>query len=150
MVKSARLGSPVHEVAEQKINEGLSLVPRLLIAFGSAAFGLVMVLVAPPTHKAPLFGGFAGFCFLIAVACVTRSRMRRIVGSLIGAALFTITLGYIGYELLNGPIVSGSRSEPSRVMAIVCFFAFGLPGIRYAWKARFGLSPSKSPDPSAT
>lgn len=137
----------MYKVAEQKLNDGLSLLPRLLLAVCSAAFGFVMVLVVPPTSKAPLFYAFAGLCFLIAIACLTRARIRKFAGSLIGTVLFTFTLACVGYELLNGPVISRSRSEPSVIMAILCFFAFGVPGARYAWRAKFGLSPSKAVAP---
>jgi len=136
----------MYQLAEQKINEGLSLFPRLLLALCSTVFGLVMILVEPPTDKAPLFYSFSGLCFLVSLACVTRGRIRQFVGSLIGTALAALTLGYLGYEVLRGPVVSGSRSEPSVVTSILCFLAFGLPGARYVWKAWFGLSRSRSVD----
>jgi CDP-diglyceride synthetase len=135
----------MYEVAEKKINQGLSPTARSLIAVCSIVLGVVMVLVAPPTNKAPWFYVFAGFCFLIALACVTRGRANQIFGSLVGSALFAFTLAYLGYEVFNGPVVSKSRSEPSTVTAVLCFFAFGLPGARYVWKARFGFAQKSPP-----
>jgi hypothetical protein len=137
----------MYEVAEQKINEGLSPIARLLLALGSIIFGSVMALVVPPTDKAPSFYVLAGFGFMVALACVTQGRARQFVGSVIGVGLFAFTVTYLGYEVFNGPVVTRNRSEPSIVMAILCFLAFGLPGARYVWKARFGVAQNRlSPD----
>lgn len=136
----------MHKVAARKINEGLSLIPRLLLALVSALFGVVMVLIAPPTDKAPFFYAFGILCLTIAVACITRGRMRQFAGSVIGAVLFVSSLAYLVDELLRGQLVSGSRSEPSVINAVLCFVAFGVPGAAYVWEARFGLSSVRSVD----
>jgi hypothetical protein len=134
----------VYKVAADKINEGLSLFPRLLLALVSTLFGLVMVLVAPPTDKAPFFYAFGVLCLTIAIACVTRGRTRQFAGSVIGSVLLVGSLAYLTYELRRGPVISGSRSEPSVINAGLFFFAFGIPGAAYVLRARFGLSSPKS------
>lgn len=47
--------------------------------------------------------------------------------------------GYSRYEIWNGPTLSVSRTEPSALTSIICFLAFGLPGAKYVWTAKFGL-----------
>jgi len=129
----------VYRIAEEEIGKGLSLGARLTLGIASALFGLTMLLVAPPTDKAAYFYMLAGFCFLICIACVTRGRIRQFIGSLIGTALFVLSLSYLGFEAMEGRIFSSSRSEPSLLNAIFFLIAFGIPGAAYAAKARFGL-----------
>jgi hypothetical protein len=128
----------MYQAAEEQINRGLSLGARLTLGFFSASFGIVMLLVAPPTDKAVFFYVFGGFCMLISVACVTRGRIRQFIGSVIGLTLFITSLWYLGAELTAGKILSGSRGEPSLMNAFLFLLAFGIPGVVYAAKARFG------------
>lgn len=134
----AKKGLVVYQTAEETINSGLSLGARIMLGFVSGLFGAVMFLIAPPTEKAAYFQLFGGFCMLITVACITKGRARQFVGSLIGSALFILSLSYLGYELLVGEFFSPSRAEPSVKNAVLFLLAFGIPGITYAARARFG------------
>jgi len=126
-----------YKIAEAKIGEGLGPVARWLLASVSAVFGVVSVIAAESSDAPAILDSFGAFCILIAVACVTSGRIRQFFGSAIGLALFVVGLAYIYLEL-HGPFVS-SRSEPSLLNSLLFSICFGLPGIRYAMKARFGF-----------
>jgi hypothetical protein len=128
----------MYKAAEEQINRGLSLFARFILGFVSALFWVVMILIAPPTDKSVFFHVFGIFCLFISVACFTSGRVRQFVGSLIGCALLVLSGWYLYAELTGGPFFSVRRSEPSVVNAVAFFVAFGIPGITYAIKARFG------------
>ena len=130
----------MYKAAEEQINKGLSPLARVILGLISALFGVVMVLVAPPTDKAIFFYAFGIFCLLICVACVTKGRVRHFVGSVIGSMLLILSGWYLYAQLTGGPFISGRRSEPSLVNAWSFFVAFGLPGAAYALKTKFGWS----------
>jgi uncharacterized membrane protein len=129
----------MHRVAAEKITQGLSLFPRIILAVVSGLFGVVMILVAPPTEKAFYFYSFGLLCILICVACLTTGRLRQFVGSIIGVALFATSLWYLYSQAVGGRIISQGRNEPSLLNSLLFFGAFGLPGIGYAAKVRFGM-----------
>jgi len=132
----------MYKAAAEQINKGLSPVARLLLGFVSALFGSVIILLAATSDKSVASFGFGIFCLLITVTCITRGRIRQFVGGVIGCALFALSAWYLYSEITGGPFLSGRRSEPSVVNAIFAFVAFGLPGIAYAIKTRFGLGQS--------
>jgi len=139
-------GIVLYKVAEQRIRSGLSPAARVILGVVAGLFGAVMILAVPPTDKAIVFYAFAGFCFLIALACATSGRVRRFVGSAIGLILFLVSGGYLLTELLSGPLFSARRSEPSVMNALLAFAAFGVPGIAYAFSAKFGFSKGSRND----
>jgi hypothetical protein len=128
----------LYKAAEEQINKGLSPFSRFVLGFFSALFGVVMVLAAPPTDKAVFFYAFGIFCLLISVACVTKGRVRQLVGSVIGSILLILSGWYLYSQLTGGPFFSVRRSEPSVVNAWFFFVAFGIPGAAYAIKTKFG------------
>jgi hypothetical protein len=130
----------VYKVAEEQIRSGLSAGARLLLGLFAAVFGIVMILIAPPTDNAFFFYAFGGFCLIVGVACATRGRLRQFIGSVIGSVLFCASAWYIVAQVISGPIFSGSRSQPSVVNALLFFLAFGVPGIAYALSAKFGIT----------
>lgn len=127
--------------AEQEINKGLSRGARLLLGSVSGLFGVMMIFIAPPTEKAVFFHGLGISFLLISVVCFTQGRIRQFVGSLVGCALFVLSLAYLYAELTGGPWFSGSRTESSVKNALAFVLVFGVPGIAYTVKARFGLKP---------
>ena len=130
----------MHKRAQEEINRGLSPVARYILAVFAGLFGVMMLLIAPPTDKAIFFYAFGVFCLLIAFASITKGRVRQFAGSLIGTALFLLSLGYL-YAVINGGVImSNSRSEPSVKNALIFLFLFGLPGIAYAMKVKFGAT----------
>jgi len=129
----------VYEQANATINEGLSLGARILLGSISALFGVVMILVAPPTDKAVFFYLFGAFCLFITLACFTRGRFRQFVGSTIGVSIFIAGLAYLAWELMAGVYWSGRKSEPSVINALLYLFFIGFPGAAYAYKTRFGF-----------
>ncbi|HEY8155633.1 MAG TPA: hypothetical protein VII72_16010 [Myxococcota bacterium] len=137
----------MYDVAEKKMNEGLSPFTRWLIALGSALFGVTTIVIADSSDAPTLLILFGVFCLLIAVACVTTGRLRQFVGSTIGLALLLTGLSYIYSQMSGSPLVS-RRSQPSLLNSLLFTFFFGLPGLRYAMRARFGLSRSlpEAPD----
>lgn len=128
----------MYKAAAAHINKGLSPFSRFILGLFSALFGVVMVLVAPPTDKAVFFYAFGTFCLLITVACVTKGAVRQFVGSVIGSVLLILSGWYLYSESTGGPFFSGRRSEPSVVNALLFFVAFGIPGAAYAIKTKFG------------
>ena len=130
----------MYKVAEQQIRSGLSRGARLVLGLFAALFGIVMILIAPPTDKAVLFYAFGGFCLLITVACVTKGRLRQFIGSVIGCVMFGASAWYLVSQFMSGPVLSGSRSQPSVVNALLLFVAIGVPGIAYVFSAKFGVA----------
>ncbi len=132
----------MYRAAEQAINKGLSPLARYILAFFSGSFGIVMLLVAPPTDKAVYFYTFGGFCLLICIASITKGKTHQIIGSTIGSMLFILSGWYMWSQINMGSITSNNRSEPSFINAVLFFLAFGIPGISYTIKAKFGRSKS--------
>ena len=129
----------MYEQANETITQGLSLGARVLLGVISGLFGIVMLLIAPPTDKAIYFYLFGAFCLFITVACFTRGRVRQFVGSSIGSAIFVMGLVYFVSELAGGAFWSGRRSEPSVFNALMYLICIGVPGAAYALKTRFGF-----------
>ena len=134
----------MYEQANKTITAGLSLGARITLGLISGLFGVVMLLIAPPTDKAVYFHLFGAFCLLIAIASFTSGRVRQFIGSTIGAAIFIMGLWYLAMELLAGALWSGKRSEPSAYNALLYLFSIGVPGAAYAYKVRFGFNKSPS------
>jgi len=135
----------MYKVAEEQIvRKGLSPFARYSLGTVAAAFGVMMILIAPANDKAIFFRAFGIFCLLIAIACLTSGRVRQFVGSLIGVLLFLLSAWYLYGELTAGPVVSARRSEPSVLNAWLFFLGFGLPGAAYAVRVRFGWQRPRS------
>lgn len=130
----------MYREAEEIINRGLCPFSRILLGLFSGLFGAVMVITAPDTDKAILFYIFGGFCFLICFTCIVKGKSRQFLGSIIGVCLFFVSLVYLIHETVGGSLISGSRSEPSVINAIAFLIFFGIPGLRYALRAKFGKS----------
>lgn len=129
----------MYKTAEKEINKGLSPFARGFLAVFASLFGVGMILMAQSPEKSAGVFAFGVFCLLIAVACITRGRIRQFVGSTIGVCLFGLAVAYIYSEAVTGPIDSGHRSEPSVRNSILFLLAFGIPGISYAMRAKFGF-----------
>ena len=108
---------------------GFSRGSRIVLSLFSAACGVVMVLVAPPTDKAPAFYLIALVCLLICIACIAKTRVRQFLGSSAGAVLFAASLWY-AYPRWG---------QPAFFNALVSIVVFGLPGVAYAAGTRFGF-----------
>ncbi|MFC4310111.1 hypothetical protein ACFPN2_13555 [Steroidobacter flavus] len=121
---------------------------RIFLAVAAGLMGLVMFLhgTTAEEDKAWFSYAFGAFCMLIAAAAVLRGRAARFCGSLVGTCVFVAALLYLGHELATGPVTSGSRSQPSIVNAVLFLLVFGIPGLLYAIKARFGFSKSEPPN----
>lgn len=125
----------------------MSLGVRIFLAIAAGLMGLVMFLhgTTAEEDKAWFSYAFGAFCLLIAAAAVLRGRAAKFCGSLIGGCVFLIALVYLGHELMKGPILSGSFRQPSMVNAVLFLLIFGVPGLLYAIKARFGFGKSETP-----
>jgi len=102
--------------------------------------GLLMALIAPDDSARLFFYAFAAFCFLIGLVCFTQGRTRQFCGSVIALCLFAAGVWYLIAQLQAGTVVSGSRSQPSVLNAIVFNVVFGLPAVVYIWRVRFGFA----------
>jgi apolipoprotein N-acyltransferase len=134
----------LHRIAATQITQGgLSVTARIILASFSALFGAVTVLAAPPTDKAIYFYAFGGLCVLICGACLTSGRVRQFCGSIIGVALFLLSAWFLYSQVQSGHYLSRGPGDPSLLSSILFLVAFGIPGIRYAAKARFGFRRSR-------
>lgn len=125
---------------------GLSFGARITLGFFAGLFGVLMLNLASQTDiGAVLLYMFGAFCLMIAIACVTKGRVRQFVGSLIGCAMFASALWIVGicikdaYEVASGVRWSHSQSLPSVENALLFCVGFGLAGAAYAYKVRFGF-----------
>jgi hypothetical protein len=120
---------------------------RVFLAIAASLMGLVMFLhgTTAEEDKAWFSYAFGAFCMLISAAAVLRGRAAKFCGSLIGACVFIVGLVYLGHELTTGPVSSGSRRQPSIVNAVLFLLVFGVPGLLYAIKSRFGFNKSEAP-----
>jgi hypothetical protein len=134
----------MYKAAEEQINKGLSPFARFILGVFSTLFGLVMILIAPPTDKAVFFYAFGAFCLLISVACFTKGRIRQFVGSIIGCVLLLLSGWYLYSQVTGGPFLSSRPSEPSVANSVFFLVAFGIPGAAYALKTKFGWRQSES------
>jgi hypothetical protein len=129
----------MYREAAEAINHGLSLGARLLLGAFAALFGIVMVLIAPPTDKAVFFYFFGVFFLLIALACLTQGRVRQFIGSVVGCVIFGLGVWYLVMEFFHGVYWSATRVEPSMLNACLYLVFIGIPGAAYACRVRFGL-----------
>jgi hypothetical protein len=130
----------LHRVAAKHITEGgLSPTARIILGSFSPLFGAVMFLTAPPTDKAKYFYAFGVLCLVICVACVTSGRVRQFCGSIIGVALFFLSGWFLYTQVRSGHVLSRGPGDPSLLNSILFLIAFGIPGISYAVKVRFGF-----------
>ncbi|WP_146093383.1 hypothetical protein [Xanthomonas pisi] len=105
---------------------------RILLGTVSAIFGAGMLAMAP-TSSAPLgFYAFGVFCLLITAACLLTGRAQGAVGKVLGLALFASSSWYLIDQVMSGPLLSGSRSDPSIVNAAMLMMFVGLPGLAFA------------------
>jgi len=138
----------MYELANQQINQGLSLGARILLGVFASLFGIVMVLCALPGDKAIYSQICGGYFLLIGIACFTRGRVRQCVGSAIGCGLFFLSIWYLVTELHGGYFLSRSRGEPSVFNFLLFLIFFGVPGVGYAAKTLFGFRVSMIEQPA--
>jgi hypothetical protein len=113
---------------------------RAFLGIIALLLGALMAAVAPDDDKRVFFYGFTVFCTLMAAVCFTQGRARQFFGSVFGSSVFLIGVWYLATQLQSGPLYSGARSQPSVVNAVLFLVIFGIPGIVYAWRARFGVT----------
>jgi hypothetical protein len=136
----------LHRIAAKQITQGgLSVTARIILTSFSALFAAIMFLTAPPTDKAIYFYAFGALCVLICVACLTSGRVRQFCGSIIGTALFVLSAWFLYSQIQSGHYLSTGPGDPSLLSSILFLLAFGIPGIRYAVRARFGFGKSVDP-----
>ncbi len=134
----------MYREAEETINQGLSPFARILLGGVSGLFGLMMIFIAPPTDKQVYFYLFGGFCLAISFACIFKGWVRQFLGSLIGLCLVIVSGWYLVSQLIQGGPLFSARSEQSIFNAVLFALFFGIPGLTYMLKARFGLSKKSS------
>lgn len=139
------IGSKMKAEPDQEAGEDLSLGARLLLGGFTLLIGAMMVLIASPEEgdKRLFFYAFAGFCFLISFACISKGRSRQFVGSIIGVVVFGSGVWYFASTLGAGSILSSSRAEPSTLNALLFMLFFGVPGAVYAWRSGFGFRKAR-------
>jgi hypothetical protein len=123
------------EVLEQGLSRGASVLLGVVAALMSAG----MALMAPSSNSPPGFYLFALFSGAIAVACFFTGRIRHWTGRGLGAAVFALSAWYLFGQISDGVAISGSRSEPSILNAVILLFVAGIPGLLFALLGRFNL-----------
>lgn len=68
---------------------------RSVLAVAAGLSGVMMMVAAPPTDKAPLFYAVGAFCFVVACACLARGRTAQFFGSVVGSAVFIAGCWYL-------------------------------------------------------
>ncbi len=135
----------MYREAEEQINEGLSPFARILLGLVSGLFGLMMIGIAPETDKRIYFYLFGGFCLAICFACIFEGRIRQFLGSIIGVCLVFLSIWYLASQVLGGGPLFSSRSGQSIFNAVLFSIFFGLPGLSYAIKTKFGFGKDERP-----
>ncbi len=133
----------MYREAEKQINQGLSPFSRILLGLVSGIVGVMMILIAPPTDKQIFFYMIGGFCLTISLACIFKGRVRQFLGSLIGLCLLVLAIWYLVSQITGGSPLFGAKSEQTIYNAILFCIFFGLPGLAYMIKARFGFTGKK-------
>lgn len=137
------LRKAMYKEAEKQINEGLSPFARIFLGLVAGLFGFMMISIAPPTDNQLPYYMIGGFCLLISLCCITTGRVRQFAGSIIGCVLFISSLFYIYSQLGSDSPLFSARSDQSLFNSFLFLVCFGLPGITYVVKAKFGLSSAK-------
>ena len=73
------------------------------------------------------------------IACLASGRLRQFCGSIIGVALFLLSAWLLYTQVLSGHVLSSGPGDPSLLSSILFLIAFGIPGISYTIKVRFGF-----------
>jgi hypothetical protein len=124
---------------------------RSVLAVAAGLSGVMMIVAAPPTDKAPMFHTVGAFCFVLMGACLTRGRTAQFFGSIVGISVFVVGCWYLASMIAELRISMGAgRSQPSVRNAILFLVTFGLPGAAYAWHAGFGLRRHSRCDPASS
>lgn len=123
----------------------MSLGARILLGLIVLLVGALMVLIAPNDENRIGFYGIAAFTASASIFFLATGRFRDFFGSCVGLALFAAGLWYLVGQLDAGTLYSGSHGRPSIVNAILFNFLFGVPGILFAMKVRFGFRRSVAP-----
>jgi hypothetical protein len=117
----------------------VSLGARVFLGIFCFLVAAMMFLIAPDDENRMGFFGIAIFAAAAAVFLLSSGRLRDFLGSCVGLTLFALGLWYLAGQLDAGEVYSGSRSRPSITNAILFIVVFGLPGLLFAAKARFGF-----------
>jgi phosphotransferase system glucose/maltose/N-acetylglucosamine-specific IIC component len=131
------------ETEESTIPGSASRAVRLLLGT-AAGFFSVLMFITTPSSPSPVFSALFGmFCVAIALACATQGRVRQFFGSVIGCAVFGLTLCYLWVAGVGGPVTTDRPillSLLSLLSAMPYFVCFGLPSAAYVVSARFGFA----------
>jgi hypothetical protein len=135
----------MYREANEKINEGLSPFARAILGLFSGLFGVMMIGIAPDGEKQIFFYLFGGFCLAISLACIFKGRVRQFLGSLIGVCLTILSGWYLLSQILGGGPLFSARADQSIFNAVLFSVFFGVPGLTYAIKTKFGFAAGKRP-----
>ena len=118
----------------------MSLGVRIFLAITATLIAIIMILYGTTADEDKAWGAYAfgAFFIFIAVAAFLRGRPAQFCGSLVGVCVFMLGVWYLVHELMTGPIAATQAGEPSVIKAGVFLAVFGMPGLLYAIKARFG------------
>ena len=127
-----------HELTKA-ISEGFTPRIRVIIAVMIGSIGALFAIgiFLAPTHwqvyLAPLF------CFLIAGFCLAKDRLGQFLGSCLGVYVFIFTCWYVYDQFVTGQMLPAYKGDQSILGSLLALAVFGVPGLIYAWKAKFGF-----------
>lgn len=134
-------------VGADTVLSGLSTGARKTLGVFSILFSLLLLYSASLRQNLSILAIIpALFTLAIAMACFTKGKSQKFYGSLIALAILIISFSCIYSCLIDGPVVSESRSKPSLVNSLCAFALFGAPSAIYLYKAKFGLSSNTKID----
>lgn len=124
--------------AERAIRQGLSAGARGVLALVAVLAAVIVWGTHPETGPVWLFHLVAGWCLLLALACMGPRRFRPFFGSCLGVSLFLWGLAYLVAPWLPGSAASGESTVKTLLGAALYLWYIGWPGLRYALQMRFG------------
>ncbi len=95
----------MYKEAEEQISKGLSPFSRFLLGSVAGLFGVMMILIAPPTDKEIYFYIFGGFCLVI---CLGSDQ------SIFNAILFGVFFGVPGFTYAVKTKFGFARKSPNK------------------------------------
>ena len=117
----------------------MSVWVRILLGAICLLVAALMAAIAPDDHNRIGFYGVSAFAGAAAAFLILSGRPRDFFGSCVGLALFAAGIWYLAGQLDAGHLYSGSRSRPSLLNAVLFLVSFGLPGVVFAVRTRFGF-----------
>jgi hypothetical protein len=119
------------------------------------AFAVWIPLAAPELDgtKLLLVSGLVAAALALLAGLWLPERFGRVAFRLLAGLVFAAYAAYFLVEYISwqrgAPVWAGRRSQPSLLSALMGLVAIGLPALLYAWKGRFSLRETATPEMQA-